>query len=135
MRILLDTNVLISALLCGDGPPGQVLGAIKQHRHTLVSSVYLTNELRTVCSRAHLRKRIAPEEVEDLIYNLESVGVVVSDLPEIDVSPDPKDNPILATAIAGRADLIVSGDKSHMQQLGEVRGIPIVSAREALDRL
>ena len=40
--------------------------------------------------------------------------LVVSELPEVNLSPDPKDNPILATAIAGEAELIVSGDKGDM---------------------
>ena len=54
---------------------------------------------------------------------------------EVNLSPDPGDNPILAAAIAGAADLIVSGDKKHMLALGEIEGIPIVTAREALERL
>ena len=53
----------------------------------------------------------------------------------MNLSPDPKDNPILATAIAGKADLIVSGDKKHVLALGEVGGIPILTAHEALKRL
>ncbi len=53
----------------------------------------------------------------------------------MDISPDPKDNPILAAALAGKADLIVSGDKKHVLALGAVEGIPIVTARDALDRL
>jgi predicted nucleic acid-binding protein len=53
----------------------------------------------------------------------------------VNLSPDPKDNPILAAAIAGKADLIVSGDKKHMLALGAVAGIPIVTAKNALDRL
>ena len=51
------------------------------------------------------------------------------------LSPDPKDNPILAAAIAAKADLIVSGDKKHMLALGAVGSIPIVTARDALVRL
>ena len=47
-------------------------------------------------------------------------------------SPDPKDDPILAAAVAGAAELVVSGDKSDMLALGDVEGIPICSAREAL---
>ena len=93
------------------------------------------NELRNVCGRDHLRQRISPEELQDLSYNFEAVGVVVVELPKIDLSPDPKDNPILATAIAGNADLIVTGDKSHLQSLGQVQGIPIVTPRNALDVL
>ena len=51
------------------------------------------------------------------------------------LSPDPTDNQILATAIAGGADLIVSGDKKHMLALREVDGISIVTARKALELL
>ena len=51
------------------------------------------------------------------------------------LSSDPKDNPISAAAIAGKADLIVSGDKRHMLVLGQLEGIPILTARDALDRL
>ena len=135
MRILLDTNVLISALLSSSGPPGQLLSTIRQGRHVLISSDFIAHELRSVSGRPHLRSRITSEEVEALIYNLEAVGFVVSEVPEIDVSSDPKDNPILATAIAGKADLIVSGDKSHMLSLGQVHGIPILTPRDALERL
>ena len=45
------------------------------------------------------------------------------------------DNPILAAAVAGKADLIVSGDKRHMLALGKVEGIPVVTVREALARV
>ena len=56
-------------------------------------------------------------------------------LPEVIPSADPDDNPILATAIAGDADLIVSGDRGDMLAIGTAHGIPIVTAREAADRL
>ena len=55
----------------------------------------------------------------------------MSELPDLNLSPDPNDNPILATALAGEVDLIVSGDKSGMLALGSVEGIPIVNARDA----
>ena len=57
----------------------------------------------------------------------------LDDPPAANLSPDPKDNPILAAAIAGKANLIVSGDKKHMLALGTVEGVPVVTAREALD--
>ena len=60
-------------------------------------------------------------------------ALIITELPVVNVSLDPKDNPILASAIAGKAELIVSGDKKHMLDLGEVEGIPIVTARKALE--
>ena len=132
---MLDTNILVSALISGDGPPGRVLASIKQEGLTLVTSAVQIDELRNVLGRERLRPRIRPEEAQDLIRNLEAVGEVVTDLPDVNASPDPDDNPILAAAITGRADLIVSGDKKHMLALGRVQGIPIVTAAVAVDRL
>lgn len=135
MRIVLDTNVLVSALISGKGSPGRLLAIVKRKNFTLVTSTYQIEELREVLSRDHLKQCILPGEAADLLYTLESVGVVVSELPTVHLSPDPKDNPILATGIAGRAELIVSGDKAHLLDLGHVEGIPIVAPREAVVRL
>ena len=135
MRIVLDTNILVSALISEEGYPAQVLAAIKRERVTLVTSAYQIEELRGVLARERLKPYIRPEEAADLLYHLEAVGLVVSELPEVSLSPDPKDNPILATAIAGEAELIVSGDKGDMLALGRVEGIPVVTAREAAIRL
>jgi predicted nucleic acid-binding protein len=55
-------------------------------------------------------------------------------MPTVAFSTDPDDNLILATAIVGNADLIVSGDRPGMLDLREVEGISIVTAREALNR-
>ena len=61
--------------------------------------------------------------------------MVVAELPDVKLSPDPRDNPIPATALAGEAEMIVSGDKSDMLALRRIEGIPVVTAHEALERL
>ena len=91
--------------------------------------------MRDVLARERLQPFIRPEEADDLLYHLEAVGMMVADLPDVNLSPDPKDNPILATAVVGRAELIVSGDKGGMLALGYVEGIPVVTARDAIRRL
>lgn len=135
MRIVLDSNIFVSALISGEGSPGRLLAAIKREGITLVTSPFQLDELRPVLARERLRPYIRPREADDLLYHLQAVGMAVTDLPEVNVSPDPKDNPILATAVAGEADLLVSGDKGDMLALGNIEGIPIVTAREAIDRL
>lgn len=101
----------------------------------LVTSEALLRELRRVVARPDLNACIRPDEAESLVDNLEAVGVVATDLPNVDDSPDPDDDRVLATAIAGGADLIVSGDEKHMLPVGRVGAIPIVKARDALDGL
>ena len=132
MRVVLDTNVLVSALISREGAPGRLLSAVKRTDLTLVTSTYQLEELREVLGRDRLKPYIRPEEANDLLYNLESVGILVTDLLQIKLSPDPKDNPILATAIAGQEDLIVSGDKNDMLALGHAVDISIITPTEAI---
>ena len=132
MRIVLDTNVLVSALISRDGPPGRVLAAIRNQRLTLVTSEAQLVELRAVLGRERLRPYIRFEEGQDLIRDLEAIGEVVADLPNVSASPHPDDNVILATAVAGQADVVVSGDKQHMLVLGQIEGIPIITVSAAV---
>lgn len=135
MRIVLDTNIIVSALISRAGPPGQVLAEVKRGRLTLITSVAQIAELRRVLDRPHLRRIIAPDAAQDLMANIEAVGEVVGDLPDVTASPDPDDNLILATAIAGRADRIVSGDKNDTLALGQIDGIPIVTASATAEEM
>ena len=83
----------------------------------------------------HLRSRIDPVQAQEFLENVDVLAVMATDLPTIELSPDPADNVILATAVAGQAELVVSGDKADVLELGEVEGIPIMTARAALERL
>ena len=112
-----------------------MLAAVKSLGITLLTSQFQIDELQDVLARDRLQPYIQREEADDLLYHLEAVAVVVAELPEVNLSADPDDNPILATAVAGDADLIVSGDRDHMLAVGSAHSIPIVTAREALDRL
>lgn len=135
VRLVLDTNILVSALISSEGYPGRVLRAAKREGSTLITSTSQIDELQDVLAREHLRHYIQPEEARSLLATLEAVGEVVDELPEVSLSADPDDNLILAAAIAGKADLVVSGDRKHMLAVGNVNGIPIVTAHEAADRL
>ncbi len=93
------------------------------------------DELHRALGYERLRDRINATQVRDFTDNIDVMSTVVSSVPAIDYSADPDDNLILATAIAGDANLIVSGDRQDMLALRVVEGIPIVTPREALNRL
>ena len=135
MRVVLDTNILISALITKGTPPDTLYRAWLRGEIELVTSVAQIAEFARVLARPRIRRLVDADEANALVESIAARAVVFDILPEVDISPDPADNPILATAIAGNADFIVSGDKKHVLSLGEVRGIPIVTARDALDRL
>ena len=135
MRILLDTNIIVAGFLSPTGPPGVLLLAWLQGRFRLVTSQAQLDELARVLTYDRIRERIHPVQAREFVENVEVLGVLVSDLPVLELSPDPPDNVILATAVAGEAELIVSGDKGHVLELREVEGIPVVTATDAVRHL
>ncbi len=135
MRVVLDTNILIGALITTGTPPDRLYQAWLRGEIQLVTSTAQTAELADVLARPRLQRFLDVDEAAAIVENIGARALVLDEPPMVNLSPDPKDNPILAAAIAGNADLIVSGDKKHMLALGEVEGIPIVTARKALEHL
>lgn len=135
MRIVLDTNVLVSALISGATPPARLYEAWTRGDFQLVTSAEQIEELRRVLTYDRLSTYITLADAQTLSETIDAAAVVVHDLPEVDAARDVDDNVILATAIASNADLIVTGDKSHLLGLESVQGIPNVTPRAALERL
>ena len=135
MRVILDTNILIGALITKGTPPDRLYRAWLRGDLELVTSAAQLAELANVLARPRLQKFLDADEASALVENIGTRALILEDPPGVELSPDPKDNPILAAAIAGRVDLIVSGDKKHMLALREVEGIPVVTAHGALVRL
>ena len=135
MRIVLDSNVIVSGLLSEAGPPGLLLKLWLEGKFQLVTSKTQLEELRCVFEYKKLRERIPPDQSADFLDQIDALAVVIDSLPAIDISPDPDDNAILATAIQCQADFIVSGDKTDLLSLKKAKKIPIITARQALNRL
>lgn len=136
MRLVLDTNAALSALLWG-GTPGRLIEAAKEGRIVLASSAPLLAELQGVLSRAKFTKQLASRglHVSDLFDGYAALVVVVT--PAViapTITRDPADDQVLAAALAASADLIVSGD-AHLLDLKWYQGIQIVNAISALERL
>ncbi|MHB1539927.1 MAG: putative toxin-antitoxin system toxin component, PIN family [Steroidobacteraceae bacterium] len=137
MRVVADTNTVVSAFLWG-GLPAQLLESTRAERITLFSSAALIAELEDVLGRQKFAARIArvgssaPELLAGYLALTTLVRAATLAAP---VSRDPDDDHVLACALAAKADLIVSGDKRHLLILGEYQGIAIRTAAEALGQL
>ena len=70
-----------------------------------------------------------------MINGLRYQALVLTDLPALEISPDPDDNPVLAMAVAGEADFLVSGDKRDLLALKIIEKTKIVTARNFLTKL
>jgi uncharacterized protein len=135
MRVILDTNVLLSALIRRDSVPGRVLEAWFDDRFVLITHELQLEELRAVTRRQQIRVLIRPSEAGRLVNQLRANAELITRLPRTRRSDDPADDFLLALSEAGRADRLVTGDKAGLLGLGSHDGALIQTAREFLDRL
>lgn len=133
LRVLPDTNVLVSAVLAG-GPPRRILDVARAGRIELVVPDLVTEELvRVLTEKRRLRQA-------RLGVFLASVEAIVSERPGAPLSAeprtgDPDDDRILACAIEHRVDVIVSGNRRHMLPLGTSHGVRILTPQALLAEL
>ncbi len=132
MKIVLDTNVLVSSLISTNTPPDLLYQAWDENIFDLLTSKAQIEELIRVFNYPHLRKIIPTESSQKLLDTIVTKAIVIEVFQSVTHSPDPADNTILAIALTGKADFIVSGDKRHMLKLKRVENIPIFNARDAL---
>ena len=136
MRLVLDTNAAISALLW-HGTPGKLIDAAQSKTVFLFTSAPLLAELRGVLAREKFAKQfearaLSAEEVFDGYAALATIVIPAIISPTI--AHDSSDDIVLATALAAQADAIVSGD-AHLLDLKQYHGIPILTAAETLARM
>ncbi len=132
MRLVIDTNVLVSALFSETSLPAHLVTLWREGRFDLVMAAEQLAELGRVTRYPKIRERIAPALAGRLVNELRDLAVMVGELPTIDASPDPSDNYLLAMAATGKADFLVTGDKRDLLALGSYAGSRIVTVRDFL---
>jgi uncharacterized protein len=112
MRLVLDTNVVASAFLWG-GVPRELLQAARDKRISLFTSTPLLAELTNILARQKFAKKInaAQMSVDHLVDRYAELAALVHPLPTDRIAPDPDDDVVIGTALAAKADYIVTGDK------------------------
>lgn len=131
-RLVLDTNILVSAVV-GKGSPRKLLQACIDGHHTLLESPQTLEELSKVIARPKFK--MTEEEAGRIVTAIVQTAEFVETHSHLTViAADADDDRFLELAVDGKADLLVSGDK-HLLALEEFAGIPIVKAVEALRRL
>jgi len=129
MIVILDTNVIISALLSTKGPPSKIIDKWETDEFDIAISKPLLDELERALGYEKVKKyfKDSQEIIKALLKRIKTVGILVN--PEIElnvIEDDPDDNQILECALAANASYIISGDE-HLLGLGEFRGIMIIS--------
>lgn len=140
MRVVVDTNVWISALLNPSGFPASLLPYLEDPRVELLSSPALLDELFGVVARARFADRIAHDHLAQVHWLIAAVAEEVVPERARRRVRDESDDKVVATAITGRADAIVTrdsdflGDPALIALLAE-EGIEVLTVQRFLDRL
>jgi len=130
MRVVLDTNVLVSALLIETSLPAQLITPWRRGRFDLLTADLQLEELMRVTRYPKISARLKAALAGRLINDLRELAVLIDSLPPVEVSPDPDDNDVLSIAFGGAADYLVTGDKPHLLALARHEGTQIVSVRD-----
>jgi len=130
MRIVLDTDIYISAILVG-GKPEQIIDLAREGEIEIYISKPILIEIERI-----LKEKIGhtDEQVQHELLDIESITKFTSPKITLAVVEDDPDNRILECAVQEKVDYLVSGDTKHLQPLKAYKGIKIVSPAQFLNR-
>jgi putative PIN family toxin of toxin-antitoxin system len=128
VRVILDTNILLSGLLSPSGTPARLVDAWLDHRFVLVSHSIQLDEFRAVSRRDKIRNLVRPSEAGRLVNQIAALAEMPSRLPQVQRSRDPRDDFLLALCEAGLADRLVTGDKEDLLALRQHGATRILTA-------
>jgi putative PIN family toxin of toxin-antitoxin system len=129
VRVILDTNILVAALISPSGPPAAILQAFLDERFALATCGPQLEAFRRVTREPALRKRVKRSEIGTLVNELRALAIIPKRLAAVARSRDPHDDFLLALAEAAGADYLVTGDKSGLLILRKHRRTQIGTAR------
>ncbi len=131
MKVVLDTNVLISGIFFS-GPPARILAAWADGGFELVASVEVLAEYRRVAERLH--KQFSSIDIHAILDLVTRETRIVEPAPvPVSACDDPDDLKFLACALAGGADLVITGDRALLRASG-FQGLEVVTPREFVRR-
>jgi putative PIN family toxin of toxin-antitoxin system len=132
MRLVLDTNILVSAFVFKSANARNTL-QLAAKDHVVLFSLATFRELSKTLINPKFSGIISPETVKNFIINLKKTGIFVAPSETISVCRDPKDNKFLELAVAGNATCIITGD-TDLLVLNPFRKISIITPKEFLDQ-
>jgi len=121
---------LVSALLVQLGLPAAIYRAWQEGYFTLPICAEQLDELQATLHKPAIAARIKPYKAGRLVNQLKELAETIGPLPRVERSPDPTDDFLLARSEAGKADYLVTGDKSGLLALTRHQATRIVSARD-----
>lgn len=132
MRVVIDTNVMVSGVLNPYGPPGRIVNALLSETITVLHDDRILSEYREVLLRPTFG--FSRSDVEILLDFVELTGEHVSAEPLSLVLPDPNDLPFLEVATSGGADALITGNIKHFKPRRGQHSVPVTTPADFLRR-
>jgi len=132
VRVVIDTNVLISAIFW-TGKPKQLLNQVRLGRITFLTSAILLAELKEILTREDKPFKLSAEDAERVVAAMRDLAEIVEPQQRLSVCRDEGDNRVLECAVEGRAEWIITGD-GDLLDLKAFQGIPIVTVANFLSQ-
>lgn len=131
MRIVIDTNMLISAIFW-TGEPKQLLNQVRHQKVTFITSENLLDELKEVLMRQDKPFKLSAGEAERIVTAMRNLAEIVRTHSQVTVCHDERDNKVIECAIDGKADCIISGDL-HLLGVESYKGVKIMTVSDFLN--
>lgn len=135
MRVVLDVNVLISAAITPRGEARRILHQAETE-YTLLLSDFILRQVEQVLGYPHIQSHyshMTKADIADYIAYLQETGDLIIETTVVDASPDPEDNRILAAAVDGQADYLVTGNLAHFPSAhGQTKILSLAAFRDLL---
>lgn len=127
MKVVFDTNVVVSRFLSPTGTPARLFDFWEQSVFTLLVSEPILTEYERVLAYKNIVRyhRMTPKEIKEIIQEFRQFSISIEVKEQIAVVRDPADNMFIECAVSGGADFIISGDPDLLD-LGEYDGIQIL---------
>jgi putative PIN family toxin of toxin-antitoxin system len=135
MGVVLDTNILVSALIAPAGYPAPIYNAWESDRFTLLRCAEHIAEVRATLRKPRIAALIEPYKAGRLINQIKKLAANIVNLLQVSRSPDPDDDFLLALAEAGAADYLATGDKSGLLTLKKHKRTQIITARQFAEKI
>ena len=132
IRVVLDTNVVVSAVLTRGGAEAHVIDLTAARKIQIYATAHILTEYQEVLRRSKFR-RISPKAIGDALELIRRIAILVDPKEKLAVSSDEDDNRFLACADAADADYLVTGNKRHFP--AQWKRCKVIGARELVDLL
>lgn len=129
MKIVLDTNVLVSAFLKSRSNPARILRLILQGEIQIIVNEYILSEYFEVLGRPKFD--LAPDNVRTVLHIIRLKGITAPALAQSFRLPDTGDEPFLEAALSGKADALITGNKRHFPK-NFCKGQKVLTPKEFL---